>query len=81
MLTFLDYSYTGNIVFPIWFHADTEGQYECRVLLKSGYDLRTIFIEATVSSEETITVIEFHTRAIQPLTQNIPVVSMVLCSL
>lgn len=59
---------------PVKFHADMEGQYECRVLLRSGYDMRTVYIEATVSAKEGLTQIEFHTQAIQPLTQNIPVV-------
>lgn len=60
---------------PVQFHADTEGQYECHVLLRSGYDIRNIYIEATVTAEEKLTEIEFHTQAILPLTQNIPVVS------
>ena len=59
---------------PVQFCANTSGQHECQILIKSGYDLRTIIIEATVSSKERHTWIEFHTQAIQPLTQNIPVV-------
>ena len=42
--------------------------------MKSGYDVRIIVIEATVTSEEQLTQIEFRTQAIQPLTQNIPLV-------
>ena len=61
---------------PVQFHAETEGHYECHILLRSGYDMRTICIEATVTAEEKLTEIEFHTQAIQPLTQNIPVVSI-----
>lgn len=64
----------GSSVLPVHFFADKEGQFECRVALKSGYDLRTLYIEATVTAEERFTQIEFCTQAIQPLTQNIPVV-------
>lgn len=53
------------------------GQYECHVILRSGYDLRTVYIEATVTAEERFTQIEFSTQAIRPLTQNIPVVKSI----
>lgn len=65
----------GSTVLPVHFQADKEGHYECRVLVKSGYDLRIIYIESTVSAKEKIIQIEFNTQAIRPLTQNIPVVS------
>ena len=66
---------SGSAILPVQFYADKEGQYECHLYLKSGYDLRTIIIEATVTAEQRVTEIEFRTQAIQSLTQNIPVVS------
>lgn len=66
----------GSSLLPIRFQADREGQYECCVFLRSGYDLRAIYIEATATAEERFTQIEFNTQAIQPLTQNVPVVNI-----
>ena len=66
----------GSAVIPIRFHADKEGQYECHIQLKSGHDMRIIVIESTVLAEGKLAQIEFKTQAIQPLTQNIPVVSI-----
>ena len=66
---------SGSAILPVQFYADREGQYECHLHLKSGYDLRTIIIEATVTAEQRVTEIEFKTQAIQSLTQNIPVVN------
>lgn len=65
---------SGSALLPIHFYADRAGQYECHLYLKSGYDIRTIIVEATVTSEQRVTEIEFRTQAIQSLTQNIPVV-------
>ena len=69
------YTTLGSAVIPIEFQADQEGLYECHMLLKSGYDIRTIIIEASVSADEHPTQIEFRTQAIKAITQIIPVVS------
>ena len=61
---------------PIQFCAESDGQYECRIIMKSGYDLRTVYVEATVSAKQRYTLIEFHSQAIQPLLQNIPLVCL-----
>ena len=60
------------------FHSDKEGQYECHLTLKSGYDVRTFVIEATVFSKKKVVQIEFRTQATQSIVQNIPVVSLVI---
>ena len=65
---------SGSTVLPVHFQADKEGHYECRILMKSGYDLRMIYLESTVSAKEKSIQIEFNTQAIRPLTQNIPMV-------
>lgn len=77
---FIHFFFLGSAVIPIQFHANREGQYECHILLKSGYDLRTIVVEATITTEERLMQIEFKTQAIQSLTQNIPVVSQSIIS-
>lgn len=64
----------GYLAFPVEFHGTVAGQYECHIMMKSGYDIRTVVVECTVLNEGQIAQIEFKTKAIQPLTQNIPMV-------
>ena len=60
------------------FCAEKEGQYECHLVLRSGYDVRTLVVESTVMALERATELEFHIPAMQAVTQEIPVVSCIL---
>ncbi len=73
-----NYNLLGTTILPVEFHAEREGQYECHIHMASGYDVRTFVIESTVLAKERLAQIEFKTQAVQPLTQNIPVVSYAL---
>lgn len=64
---------------PIKFHAEFEGQYECHLVLKSMYDIRVVIVESTVLSTDKHTELEFNTKALLPLTQNIPLVRYSYC--
>ena len=64
---------------PVKFHAEFEGQYECHLVLKSMYDVRVVIIESTVFSTDKHTELEFNTKALLPLTQNIPLVRYSYC--
>lgn len=66
---------TDTATVLVKFHAEFEGQYECHLVLKSMYDVRVIIIESTVLSTDKHTELEFSTKALLPLTQNIPLVS------
>ena len=66
----------GSAVLPVDFCAEKEGQYECHLVLRSEYDVRTFVVESTVMALENATELEFHTPAMQPVTQEIPVVSL-----
>lgn len=59
---------------PVKFHAEFEGQYECHLVLKSMYDVRVVIVESTVFSTDKHIELEFNTKALLPLTQNIPLV-------
>ena len=65
----------GCVVLPVRFHADEEGQYECHVVLQSEYDIRVLVIESTVHARGRDAELEFKTPAMQPLLQEIPLVS------
>ena len=65
----------GSAVLPVEFLAKEEGQYECHLVLHSQHDTRLYVIESTVMSQEKSTELEFETPAMQPLTQEIPLVS------
>ena len=51
------------------------GQYEFHITLRSKYDVRVYFIEATVLEKGRYATLEFDTRATEPITQQIPIVS------
>ncbi len=59
---------------PVRFHAEFEGQYEFHLVLKSTYDVRVVIVESTVLSTDKHTELEFNTKALLPLTQDIPLV-------
>ena len=59
---------------PLRFTAESEGQYECRLVLKSPLDVRVLIIESTVLAASRHTEVEFKTKAMVPLTQEIPLV-------
>jgi len=61
---------------PIEFRAKEPGQYECHIILRSKYDVRIYIIEATVLEKGRHATLEFDTRATEPITQNIPIVSI-----
>jgi len=65
----------GCVVLPVRFHADEEGQYECHMVLQSEYDIRVLVIESTVQARGRDAELEFKTPAMQPLLQEIPLVS------
>ena len=65
----------GVVQFPVQFHAEEPGQYECRVMLTSAHDVRVFIIESTVMARGRYAELEFTTTAMQPLTQDIPLVS------
>ena len=64
----------GRAVLPVTFCAEKEGQYECHLVLRSEYDVRTLVVESTVMALERATELEFRTPAMHPVTQEIPVV-------
>ena len=65
----------GSAVLPVEFHAEEEGQYECHVVLRSEHDIRVLVIESTVMARGRHAELQFNTPAMQPLTQDIPLVS------
>ena len=65
----------GCVVLPVRFHADDEGQYECHVISQSEYDIWVVVIERTVQVRGRDAELEFKTPAMQPLLQEIPLVS------
>ena len=67
----------GAARFPVQFIADVPGQYECHVVLVSAHDVRMFIIECTVLARGTQAQLEFTTTAMQPLTQDIPIVSQI----
>ena len=72
------YVISGIAILPIQFHADSGGQYECRLILKSLYDIRVIIIESTVLAMDRHAQIEFETKATVPVTQDIPLVKLLV---
>ena len=64
----------GSAVIPLRFSAESEGQYECCLVLKSPLDVRVLIIECTVLAASRHTEVEFNTKAMVPLTQEIPLV-------
>ena len=65
----------GRAILPVRFHADEEGQYECHVVLQSEHDIRVVVIESTVLAQGRHAELEFKTPAMQPLMQELPLVS------
>lgn len=65
----------GVARFPVRFHAEESGQYECHLILTSAHDVRVFIIESTVMVRGQCAELEFTTTAMQPLTQDIPLVS------
>lgn len=66
----------GSAILPVAFSAEEVGQYECHVVLRSEHDVRVVILESTVMAKEGHAELEFHTTAMLPLTQEIPVVSI-----
>ena len=66
----------SSAILPIEFRADVPGQYECHITLHSKYDIRVYIIEATVLEKGRYATLEFDTRATEPITQQIPIVSV-----
>ena len=65
----------GVVGFPVQFRAEEPGQFECHVTLTSAHDVRVFIIECTVLCRGRQAKLEFTTTAMQPLTQDIPIVS------
>ena len=70
--------YTGTAILPVRFYSDVEGHYECTVTLRSSHDVRVLVIEATVLAQGRHAQLEFNTHAMQPITQDIPLVSIAI---
>ena len=66
----------GAGILPVEFCAENEGQYECHVVLRSKYDVRILVIESTVLARGRHAQLEFHTSAMQSVTQDIPLVRL-----
>ena len=58
------------------FVSESPGQFECRVVLRSAREVRVFIIESTVLERGREVSLEFTTTAMQPLTQDIPIVSL-----
>lgn len=73
---------SNTAVLPVWFQAEEPGQYECYITLSSAHDIRVFIIESTVMARGRLAELELCTAAMQPLTQDIPLVSNTapLCS-
>ena len=71
---------TKSVALPIRFHAEDPGQYECYVTLSSAHDVRVFVIESTVMARGRFAELELCTAALQPLTQDIPLVSKATCT-
>jgi len=69
----------GSAILPVEFKAAEPGQYECHITMRSKYDVRVYFIEATVLEKGRFATLEFDTRATEPITQKIPIVSTSVC--
>ena len=65
----------GRSILPMEFIAEYEGHYSCEVVLASRYDVRVYNVEVTVMGRGRCAVMEMRTSALQPLTQEIPLVS------
>ena len=74
------FSLLGVAILPLRFCSEVEGQYECFITLRSGHDVRVLVIETTVLAKGRHAHLEFNTHAMQPITQDIPLVSL-LCLL
>ena len=61
-------------ILPMEFVAEEEGHYSCEVVLASRYDVRVYNVEVTVLGRGRCAVMEMRTAALQPLTQEIPLV-------
>lgn len=59
---------------PLEFSCDHEGHYSCQVVLTSDHDIRVYNLEVMVLAKERSAVLELHTLAAHPLTQDIPLV-------
>lgn len=65
----------GTAVLPVQFYSEVEGQYECFIMLRSNHDIRVLVIETTVLARGRHAHLEFNTHAMQPITQDIPLVN------
>lgn len=65
----------GFISIPLKFFPLGPGHYPCKILLTSTYDVRVYCIEGVVNEDRPDATFEFVTPALEPLTQNIPIVS------
>ncbi|CAI8033560.1 Cilia- and flagella-associated protein 47, partial [Geodia barretti] len=59
----------------VGFVSEESGQFECRVVLRSSREVRVFIIESTVLERCREVQLEFTTTAMQPLTQDIPIVN------
>ena len=66
----------SSAILPIEFRSEVPGQYECHITLRSKHDVRVYIIEATVLEKGRYATLEFNTRATEPITQHIPIVSI-----
>lgn len=62
-------------VLPVEFLSEEEGHFPCKIVLSSQHDVRVYNVEVTVLGRGRCAVLEMRTPALQPLTQQIPLVS------
>ena len=68
----------GCVSLPIKFTPKNPGHYPCRVVLRSPNDIRVYLIECTVNPEGTAAQIEFTAPVHQSVSQEIPVVCIMV---
>ena len=64
----------GRSILPFQFFSEDEGHYRCEVVLTSRHEVRVLNVEVTVTARGRHALLELHTPALQPLTQDIPLV-------
>ena len=66
----------GRCVLPLEFSCGAEGQFSCRIVLRSPHDVRVYSVEVMVIDRRRTAELEIITPALEPITQKIPIVSI-----
>ena len=65
----------GRSILQLEFSSEEEGHYKAELVLTSRHDVRVYNVEVTVMARGRCATLELHTPALQPLTQDIPLVN------